>query len=251
VPASSSASSSLSKLAGQFGGLASLAGINLSAGDSNDNSVVAMRILKTWDFLEVFIKENNIQAEVFAGNGWDSTKNKLLIDSDIYDQTSQKWTRKFDATKGEKAEPSSWELYEKIKDRISIVQEKSSGLISLSVVYYSPELAKLWTDELVKSINWHIQKQEREDAIKTIAYLNAKIKETNVADMQSVFYQLIEEQTKTLMLAEVSSEYVFKTISPAKVAEEHSKPRRLIIVIIGLLFGTFTGMVFVLIKSSR
>jgi len=251
APASSSSSSSLSKLGGQFGGLASLAGINLGSGGAEDKSVIAMEIIKTWDFLEAFIVDNNIQVEIFAAEGWDRNSNQLLIDPDLFDMKSNKWVRKFDTGRGEKSEPSSWELFEEIKDRISISQDKTSGLISLSVDYYSPVIAKEWADKLVKSINFHLQKQDREEATKSIAYLNKKIKETNITDMQSVFYQLIEEQTKTLMLAEVSDEYVFRTLSPAKVAEEKAKPKRALIAILGFLLGGMLAVIIVFIRHFR
>lgn len=248
APASSSSSSSLGKLAGQFGGLASLAGINLGGGGAEDKSIIAMEIVKTWGFLESFIKDNQIEVEVFAAEGWTRTSNQLVIDPDLYDVVNKKWVRNFNPSKGQKIEPSSWELFEKVKNRINISQDKTSGLISLSVEYYSPEIAKQWTDKLVKAINTHVQKQDREEATKSIDYLNEKINETNIADMQSVFYQLIEEQTKTLMLAEVSEEYVFKTLSPAKVAEEKSKPKRALIAILGFLMGGLLSVLVVLFR---
>jgi len=252
APASSSSSSSLSKLAGQFGGLASLAGINLGgAGSSEDKTVIAMQIIKTWGFLDKFIRDNYIEVEVFAAKGWNRTNNQLLIDSDLYDEINKKWVREFNIAKGQKAEPSSWELFEAIKNRISISQDKDSGLISLSVEFYSPTHAKKWADDLVKSINQHIQKKDREEATKSIEYLNNKIKETNITDMQSVFYQLIEEQTKTLMLAEVSEEYIFKTLSPARVAEEKSKPKRALIAVLGVLLGGMLSVIIVIVRHFR
>ncbi len=251
APASSGSSSSLSKLAGQFGGLASLAGINLGGGATEDKTVVAMEIIKTWGFLETFIKENNLEVEAFAAKGWNRANNQLLIDPELYAESTQQWVRKFDAAKGKQAEPSSWELFKCIKDKISINQDKASGLIRLSIEHYSPVIAKQWVDKLIKAINRHIQKQDREEAVKSIAYLNTKIKETNIADMQSVFYQLIEEQTKTLMLTEVSDEYVFKTLSEAKVAEENSKPKRALIVVLGILLGGMLMLLVVLIQYFR
>ncbi len=104
----------------------------------------------------------------------------------------------------------------------------------------------------MKSSLSYVQKQDREEAIKSINYLKEKINETNITDMQSVFYQLIEEQTKTLMLAEASDEYIFKTISPAKVSEEKAKPKRALIVILGFLLGFLLGgMLAVLIVLFR
>lgn len=247
TPASTANSSSLSSLSGQFGGLASLAGISLGGGGGDDKVIIATKIIKTWGFLEKFIEDNKLEVKVFAVKSWNRATNSLVINSDIYDEANNEWLREFDAAKGQRPEPSSWELFKKINDRVSISQDKTTGLISISVEYYSPYIAKEWTDKLLKAINGHIQKQDRDEAIRSIEYLKEKIQETNVSDMQSVFYQLIEEQTKTLMLAEVSDEYVFKTLSPARVEEEKSKPKRALISIFGFLFGGILSVLMVLI----
>ncbi|WP_144393560.1 Wzz/FepE/Etk N-terminal domain-containing protein [Pleionea sediminis] len=251
APASSSSSSQLSKLAGQFGGLASLAGINVSGSGKGDKTTIAIEIIKTWGFLEKFIQSNNIEPELFAVTGWDSSTNSLIYDTEIYNPNKEEWIRNNLEDSNKFFKPSSWNLYKRLKKRISISQDKTSGLINLSVDYYSPSIAKEWVDKLVVAINLHIQKQDREEAAKSIAYLNRKIKETNIADMQSVFYQLIEEQTKTLMLAEVSDEYVFKVLSPAKVPEEKFKPKRVLICALGTLLGVVLAVIFVLISHFR
>ena len=249
APASSSGGGGLSKLAGQYGGLASLAGINLGGGSGGvDKVVIAMEVLKTWGFLESFIEQNSLQVPLFAVNGWSRTTNKLIINPEIYDEANSKWVREFDPAKGRKAEPSSWELYQRLKDRISISQDKSSGLISMTIEYYSPELAKEWVGALVKAVNANLKTRDREEATKSIKYLQEKIQETHVSDMQAVFYQLIEEQTKTLMLAEVSDEYVFKVLSPARAAEKKSKPKRALIAISGFLFGGVLALFIVLMR---
>ena len=63
--------------------------------------------------------------------------------------------------------------------------------------------------------------------------------------MQTIFYQLIEEQTKTIMLANVRKDYVFKTIDPAIIPEEKDKPKRALIVILGTMLG---GMLSIFIS---
>ncbi|MEP1744156.1 MAG: Wzz/FepE/Etk N-terminal domain-containing protein [Kangiellaceae bacterium] len=248
APASSSSSSQLSKLAGQFGGLASLAGINLSGGGAEDKTVIAMEIMKTWGFLEKFIVDNHIEVEVFAADGWDRATDTLRINPDLYDVEAQKWVRDYHPSRGQKLQPSGWELYESFKEKVTVSQDKTSGLISISVEFFSPKIAKQWTEKLIRAINAHIQTQERKEATKSISYLNNKINETNIADMQGVFYQLIEEQTKTLMLAEVSEEYVFKTISAPKVAEEKTSPKRALITVLATILG---GMFSVLVTLLR
>jgi uncharacterized protein involved in exopolysaccharide biosynthesis len=248
APASSSGGSGMSSLAGQYGGLASFAGINLGGGGGDDKVAIAMEIIKTWGFQESFIEQNNLQVAIFAATGWNRANNKLIINPDLYDEATNKWVREFNSAKGQKSEPSSWELYKRLKDRVTVSQDKKNGLISLTVEYYSPEFAKQWVELLVKAINSNLKKRDRDEATKSINYLKEKIQETDVSDMQAVFYQLIEEQTKTLMLAEVSEEYVFKTLSPARAAEEKSKPKRALIVILGFILGAMLSVFIVLIR---
>ena len=69
-----------------------------------------------------------------------------------------------------------------------------------------------------------------------------------LADMQTIFYQLIEEQTKTIMLAEVSSEYVLKTIDPANSPDEKAKPKRALIVVLGTMLGGILSVLIVLVR---
>jgi LPS O-antigen subunit length determinant protein (WzzB/FepE family) len=66
--------------------------------------------------------------------------------------------------------------------------------------------------------------------------------------MREVFYQLIEEQTKSKMLAEASPEYAFVTVSKAMVPEEKSKPKRALVCILGTLLGGMLSVLWVLVR---
>ena len=247
---SSSGSSSLSRLAGQFGGLASLAGVNLGGGQSTDKVSIAIELMKTWGFLEGFIIKQKLEVEIYAVNGWDKVNNRLLINNELYDSSLGKWR---EDEKNNSLKPTSWELYQKLRANVSISQDKKNGLISIGVEHYSPFVAKRMVDLLVGAINFHMQEQDKVEAINSIEYLKTQVGNTDIAEMRSIFYQLIEEQTKTLMLTQISDEYVFKTLSHAKVTEQKLKPNRTIIVaisiVVGVLFSFF--LVFVLHLSSK
>jgi LPS O-antigen subunit length determinant protein (WzzB/FepE family) len=66
--------------------------------------------------------------------------------------------------------------------------------------------------------------------------------------METVFYQLIEEQTKNMMLTQVKAEYVLKTIDPAQVPEEKAGPKRALIVVLGTMVGGMLSVLMVLIR---
>ena len=54
-----------------------------------------------------------------------------------------------------------------------------------------------------------MQQRQVEKVTNNINYLQAQIEQTSIAEMQEVFYNIIEEQTKNKMLAEASPDYVF------------------------------------------
>jgi len=237
--------SGLSKMAGQFGGLASLAGINLGGGGT-DKTGLALEILKSRLFLENFIDKHQLLVPLMAANNWDANSNTLIIDDEIYNTKTETWLREVKAPK--KPEPSSWEAFQAFKEILSLNTDKESGMVTAAIEYYSPEIATQWLLWLVNDINSTMREQDKVEAQNSIDYLSKKLQETQLADMQTVFYQLIEEQTKTIMLAEVSKEYVLKTIDPANAPEEKAKPKRALIVVLGTMLGGMLSVLIVLIR---
>ena len=158
-------------------------------------------------------------------------------DNSIYHIESNTWSLEREEHLNTEDGPTSWELYEEFRELLSVSKSKETGLINISIEYYSPGIASDWVNKIIQSINNFMRQQDIQEAQNNIKFLEQQISLTSIADMQSVFYQLIEEQTKTLMLAQASEEYVLKTVSEAKIPEEKSKPRRAIICVIGTLIG--------------
>ena len=244
VAPANSGGSSLGAMAGQLGGLASLAGINIGSGESNE-TLEAMEIAQSWGFIEEFIANNDLSVAIYAGVGWSKADNQLEIDDDIYNSESGRWLIEDEA--GSLRPPTSWQLYQKFKQRISVSQDKKSGLVSISVEYFSPLLAKEWAELFVTYINDHMRARKLQQVNNNIEYLTAQVDKTAIAEMREVFYQLIEEQTKSKMLAEASPEYAFITVSRAMVPEEKSKPKRALICILGTLLGGMLSVLVVLV----
>ena len=235
----------LSKMAGQFGGLASLAGINIGGGGT-DKTGLALEILKSRLFLENFIAKHQLLAPLMAAENWDVNSKTLIFNDEIYNSETKVWLRDVKAPK--KPEPSDWEAFKAFTQILSVSTDKENGMITLAIEYYSPEIATQWLLWLVDDINSTMREQDKVEAQNSIDYLSKKLQETQLADMQTVFYQLIEEQTKTIMLAEVSKEYVLKTIDPANAPEEKAKPKRALIVVLGTMLGGILSVLIVLIR---
>ena len=232
------------KLSGQLGSLAALAGVNLGGG-SGSKTGLAIEVLKSREFLGQFIERYNLYVPVMAVKGWDQASNTLLIDNDVYDSENNKWIREVKAPRKEK--PSLLETYEEFLKLVNVQHDTKANMVRVSVEYYSPELAQQWVTQLVADLNQYMREREAADATRSIAYLNSQVAQTNLADARSMLFSLIEEQTKTLMLANVRDEYVFSTVDPAVIPEMKNKPKRSLIVVLGVLLGGIISILVVMI----
>lgn len=250
MPNSQSQSSlSLGGLSGQIGGLASLAGINLGGGGS-DRTSYALQVIKSREFLFDFFKDNQLKKEIMAVDGWDRAADQFTFDEDVYDSETKKWVRQVKAPF--KPEPSQQEVYEEfLKENFSVSQNEDTGMVSISVTHYSPYLAKELVDKLVTAINTTVKQQDLEEATESIKYLELELQKTKESGMQTMFYQLIEQQQQTLMLTKVREDYVLKVVDRAIVPEEKSKPKRAIIVLLGGVLGGILSTMGVLIFSFK
>lgn len=239
-------------ISGQLGGLASLAGINLGGGGAN-KTVMAKEVLKSRAFLTDFIHRHDLVVPLMATKAWDMSENQWVIDRELYSPSNNQWRTNED---GEVLEPTDWDMVNKFKaSHLSISENKENGMVTLSVKSQSPPVAKAWADMLVKDINEHMRQQDVRESEARIAYLEEKLSETNIAGMQQVFYQLIESETRTVMLANARDEYIFKTVDPAVIPQEKSSPKRALIAIVavmlGGMLGTFLVFVIAFIRNTR
>ena len=234
----------LSGALGQLGGLASLAGVSLG-GSEGGEAQIAQEIMKSWSYIESFIADNNIAVEVYAAEGWSKGSNKLQINDDVYDTENNQWLVENET--GVVGPPSSWKLFNAFSKLLTVSEDKKSGLVSVSMEYYSPQIAKQWLDMYVEAVNRFMQQRQVDKVTKNITYLQEQIEKTSIAEMQEVFYTIIEEQTKNKMLAEASPEYVFVAVSPSMVPEQKSQPKRALICILGTLLGGMLSVLLVLI----
>jgi len=236
----------LSGLASQFGGLASLAGINLGSGGSNQ-TVIAKEVLQSRAFLTNFFHRHGMEIPLMAVEGWNQKSGEWAYDRDKYNPDTGEWLLDSD---GETYKPTDWDMVEAFReDHFNVSEAKDTGLVTVSVKHYSPVLAKQWAEKLIQDINEHMRMQDVEEAEARIAYLEQKLDETNIAGMQQVFYQLIENETRTVMLANAQKEYVFKTVDPAVVAEEKAEPKRALISVAVTLLGGMLGVFIVFIRA--
>jgi len=243
-PKSSDGGSSLSKLAGQFGGLASMAGISLGGG-SGDKTDMALEVLRSRAFLQSFIEKHDLAAPLMAVKKWDKLSNELIYDDTMFDIKTQQWIREVPPNKSQV--PTAYEAFPFLKENLSIEYISKKGIIKIELNYYSPEIAVDWLNLMVIELNAFWQEKELEKSEKLIALLTKNAIEANQSELKSVLYSLVAEQTKSYVLAQVENEAVLESVVGVIIPEQKSAPSRALLCIIGTVFSGLLACIIALI----
>jgi uncharacterized protein involved in exopolysaccharide biosynthesis len=196
-----------SSLANQLGGLASLAGVNLNTSTTNIN---ARAVLESRRLAEEFTQRHDLVATLLP----------------------------------EAMEPTLWMAVRAFRENVlSIAHDALSGTTVIGVEWPDPAVAAEWANAYVVLANDVVRQRAITDASRNVEYLNQQIAEITVVELRRVIYNLIENETKALMLANVREEYAFAVVDPAVPPEMRSRPRRTLMVIIGLGLGGLLSMV--------
>lgn len=146
APVEKQKGSHLSALAGQFGGLASLAGIDLGGGSGGVE--VAIATLKSREFTNKFIEDENLMPKLFT----------------------EKWNEDSKQWKEVDKSPSMWEAFKLFNSIREISQDKKTGLVKLMIDWKDPALAANWVSELVSRLNNQLRQEAIVDSENSIKY---------------------------------------------------------------------------------
>ncbi len=216
-------------LLSQFGGLASLGGLSLGGGGRKAESIAT---LGSAALTEAFIVDRQLLPILFEKD-WDASA-KTWKKADPADQ------------------PTVWKAEQKFAKKVrSVSEDKKTGLVTLTITWNDPKLAADWANELVARANATLRRRAIERSERNLDYLNGQLQKTSVVELQRAIYGLIENEIKQVMVANGSSEYAFKVIDPARVAEKHDSPKRGLISVLGLIVGLVLGVMAALAMPAR
>jgi uncharacterized protein involved in exopolysaccharide biosynthesis len=195
-------------LGGQIGGLASLAGLNL--GGSEDAS--AQGVLASRHLIEEFVKKDGLVPLLTIKPGKRATL---------------------------------WFAVKRFQDTVvTIHNDERKGLTTVSMDWTDAATAAKWANGFLALANEIIRAHVFDDATRNVAYLNKQIAQTNSVEIQKALYNLIESETKKLMLANAREEYAFRIVDPAVTPEVRHSPKRTLWVISGTALGFILGSAF-------
>jgi len=202
--------SGAASLVSQFGGLGRLAGLGIGAGGTERES---QAVLESRRLAEKFIDRNDLLQELSP-----DSSDPLTI----------------------------WWAVSQFRERVLIISEDvTEGITTVSIKWTDPAVAARWANEYVALANEFIRTRALEESQRNVDYLNKQIEQTKEVGLQRVMYNLIETETKTLMLANARAEYAFTVVDPAVAPEIRMSPRRKLIVLSGGVLGGLFGVLAV------
>ncbi len=192
--------------ANQLGALTSLVGVSLG---QPGNGQASDAMLESRRLVEEFIKRNDLMP--------------LL-------------------SKNAKRPPTLWLAVKEFKEgTLTVRKDTRRGTTTVAVEWTDPAIAALWANGLIRLANELIRARAIDDATRNIAYLNRQLEQTNAVELRQALFDIIKNETKTLMLANGRDDYAFEIVDPAVAPERKVRPHRAIITLGGLVLGGVLG----------
>ena len=205
----SSVGGAAGSVAAQLGEVASLAGVSLSSGMENSREPVA--VLKSRDVIEKFIEKYRLLPTLFTGSS----------------RHANMW----------------FGVQEFASQILTIHEDPREGETTVSIRWKDPVIAARWANDFVALANELLRERDLQNASRDIAYLKDQIANTRDEELRLVLYNLMQSETKTLMLANERPDYAFMIIDAAAVPGQRVSPKRTLIVIAGLMAGILFGVI--------
>ena len=232
----------------QYSGLAGMAGISLPS-ESNQTTEAIGRV-NSYDFFVTSIVPAIKIEDLMAVKKWDSDKNFIEYDQNIYQSSSNKWVRDHKSPK-----PTLQESYLEFQEIMNVSEDIKTKFVTISITHTSPFVAKDWVSLIVYSINESMRELNKTVTLKSIDFLDNQLKKVSYDGVKKSISNLQKEQINKLMRIEAKEDYIFKIIEPPYVPELKSGPKRfqitILSTIIGFVLSLFTLIIYLDIKKRN
>jgi uncharacterized protein involved in exopolysaccharide biosynthesis len=185
-----------------------LAGIDF--GSSGTNVEESLAVLRSREFTEAFIREENLLPVLFGGRQFGGK-----------DPTLARAYRYFDG------------------EIRAIGRDTRSGLITVQIEWRDPVLAASWANALVARLNAEMRARAIAKTNAAVGFLEKELAATTIVDTRAAISRLMEAQINQRMLANVTQEYALRVVDRAIPPDEDDpvRPRRLFLAVISGAVG--------------
>ena len=249
----------LAAIAGQFAGIADLAGVQLRG---NVNSDEAIAILASREFTEQFIDKHGLLPVLFEDD-WDSRKRAWKSSAGGGGggimQSFSSWVARLTGDRAAASAnaaspgggPSLWQAFRRFDSIRHIDKDRKTQMVRVSVAWRDPQIAAQWANGLVEELNRHTRDRAIRESSRSREFLEGELAKTNVVAMQTTLYRLVESELKKAMVATVREEYAFRILGRALPPMQRTSPKRTQIVMASFALGFVFAACVAVVRARR
>ena len=140
--------------------------------------------------------------------------------------------------------PDRGESLTRFRDEVRVITvDEETDIVTVAMQWPDPVLPRDWANLYVSSFNEYMRQRTQDEVVRKQAFLESKLRQSDVVEIQQSIYRLIEAQTAIQMLANAREEYVLEVIDPAARPYRSvnlSRKKRIVLgAIVGLLLSIF------------
>jgi LPS O-antigen subunit length determinant protein (WzzB/FepE family) len=215
----------------RIGTMADMGSIALSAsgytrGDPTRRDIF-MATMQSRDFLQHLITIEGVLPKLIATKSYNNETKEIEYNQEIYDPMNG-WVNGL---------PPFHEIQRAYFGAVQPSTNGRTGLITIQVTHKSPIFAYDFLNIIIQEINARSRFKDSNEAEATLVYLNNELESTTKGDIKLAINQLIENQLKSKMLANVKQNHFIEPIDQPFIPEQRSSPRRTFIVMVSTVIG--------------
>jgi capsular polysaccharide biosynthesis protein len=231
-------SSKLSKPQNQLGGgIASLLSGGLT-GLAVDQKTYVIETIKSRVFIESIADTAGVMEKVMATKSYSKSSEEIQFNEDIFNVNDGKWIE---------GKPSNNDFYNSFLSDFRISRDET-GFIKMTYIHESPIFAKDMLNLIIEKLNRQIKLEDLNNAENAINYLVDILNNTQQMEIRQSVNNLIEENMKIKVLANINEFYLLKPLDPPFIPEFKTYPARTLMVLLGLITGLILSISGLIIK---
>ena len=234
---------------GGLGGLASLAGVQLPSGGTTE-FITFQAMLKSQEVASRLFADENLIQRLFAGE-WDESRKSFLQPITTLGNV-KRMLKPLLTGEGQSAyiAPNAARLAKTLAEDLSVSEDKTSGMLKLSMESAKPKLASDLMLALIRETDGFLKERFVISGSDALRFYQQKISKARSREHREALAKLIATEEQKLMLATREGPFVVEIMMGPDQSLRPTSPKSSLVLALGLVLGLFLGAAVVLLRKA-
>jgi len=235
---------------GGLGGLASLAGVQLPSGGATE-FITFQAMLKSQEVASRLFADENLIQRLFVGE-WDESRKSFLQPIPSTLGNVKRLLKPLLTGEGQGAyiAPNAARLAKTLAEDLSVSEDKTSGMLKLSMESAKPKLASDLMLALIRETDGFLKERFVISGSDALQFYQQKISKARSREHREALAKLIATEEQKLMLATREGPFVVEIMMGPDQSLRPTSPKSSLVLALGLVLGLFLGAAVVLMRKA-